>query len=168
MNTGPYDDLLRGFNGADFNNNGVLNFSEAEVAQPGLSLEAFNELDANGDGVLTVGEVLAVNGPGILHNADLNGDGVIRLSELVRVIQFYNVGGYACAANAGATEDGYVPLSFSSEAQKAPCSRHASDYDPADGVIQLTELLRLIQLFNAGRVGSCPSAEDGFCVVTQS
>ena len=78
------------------------------------------------------------------------------------MIQFYNSGGFHCAANPGETEDGYVPGPGGDTA----CAPHSSDY--ADGpswTITLTELLRLIQFYNSGGFYYCPDqgTEDGFC-----
>ncbi len=44
------------------------------------------------------------------HTADQNGDGQISLPELLRVIQFFNSGGYdACPGEVPPTEDGFCP-----------------------------------------------------------
>jgi len=42
---------------------------------------------------------------------------------------------------------------------------HASDYNPQNWIISLSELLRLIQFFNSGGYFPCPDAgsEDGYC-----
>jgi len=83
------------------------------------------------------------------------------LTELLRVIQFYNSGGFHCAANPGDTEDGYVP----GPGENHSCTPHASDYAPSgpDWAIGLTELLRLIQFFNSFGYHVCAGSEDGFC-----
>jgi hypothetical protein len=97
-----------------------------------------------------------------MHRGDSNNNGLIELSELLRVIQFFNTGGFHCASNPGATEDGFVPGDGDQN-----CTAHSSDYHPAgpDWQIDLTELLRLIQFFNSGGFYHCPGAgtEDGFC-----
>jgi len=93
------------------------------------------------------------------HSADQNGDGQINLSELLRVIQFFNYLGYHCEAG---TEDGYAPGLDGDHT----CNYHASDYNPKDWVIDLSELLRLIQFFNMGGYHPCPEdpeSEDGYC-----
>ncbi|HPO14239.1 MAG TPA: C1 family peptidase [Candidatus Hydrogenedentes bacterium] len=91
-----------------------------------------------------------------IHNADQDGDGVINLSELLRVIQFYNSEGYHC--DAAASEDGYAPGPGDQS-----CIPHASDYNPQDWRINLSELLRLIQFFNSGGYHPCIEGEDGYC-----
>lgn len=92
------------------------------------------------------------------HSADQNGDWKINISELLRVIQFFNSGGYHCAGSEP-TEDGYIP---GYEGDKN-CNPHSSDYNPQDWTISLGELLRLIQFFNMGGYYPCPGEEDGYC-----
>jgi len=99
------------------------------------------------------------------HSADQNGDYIISLSELLRVIQFFNTAGLHCANPPGSTEDGFVP---GPNPLAEDCAPHASDYNPQDWVISLSELLRLIQFFNTGGYFPCPelNTEDGYCVGT--
>ena len=92
------------------------------------------------------------------HSADQDGNGQISLPELLRVIQFFNIGEYHCDV---AGEDGYNP-----GPGDRSCQPHASDYSPQDWVINLSELLRLIQFFNMGGYHPCPDdpeSEDGYC-----
>ena len=98
----------------------------------------------------------------VQHAADQNGDSVINLSELLRVIQFYNLPGYHCAATPDATEDGYVP-GVDELAQE--CTPHSSDYQILDWKISLSELLRTIQFYNVAGFTPCEGGEDGFCPV---
>ncbi|HNR30825.1 MAG TPA: hypothetical protein PKI11_08035, partial [Candidatus Hydrogenedentes bacterium] len=97
------------------------------------------------------------------HTADQSQNNLIELTELLRVIQFYNSGGFHCADDPSTTEDGYVPGPGLNHA----CCAHASDYWPSgpDWRIELTELLRIIQFYNSGGYHWCPSegTEDGFC-----
>ncbi|OQX27880.1 MAG: hypothetical protein BWK80_03145 [Desulfobacteraceae bacterium IS3] len=95
------------------------------------------------------------------HSADYDGDFHIGLRELIRVLQFYEFGGYHCAPD---TEDGYAPLGDGRN-----CQPHDSDYEnPAvqslqDWKIELGELLRLVQFYNSdGGYRPDPSGEDGF------
>ncbi len=89
--------------------------------------------------------------------ADQDQDNLISLSELLRVIQFFNSGGYHCEAG---TEDGYAP-----GPGDETCAPYDSDYNPQDWEISLSELLRVIQFFNSGGYHACPGegTEDGFC-----
>jgi hypothetical protein len=61
------------------------------------------------------------------------------------------------------TEDGFAL----GEGDRA-CTPHASDYREQDWVIALSELLRLIQIFNVGSYTPCDQAEDGFCLESQA
>jgi hypothetical protein len=94
--------------------------------------------------------------PSSQHSADQDGDFRISLSELLRVIQFFNSGGYHCQTG---TEDGYAP----GLAGDQTCAPHSSDYNPQDWRISLSELLRVIQFFNSGGYHPCAEGEDGFC-----
>ena len=100
-----------------------------------------------------------VDGP--RHTADQNDNSILNLSELLRVIQFFNMGALRCQNEGQNTEDGYQP------GIEGPtgCGHHDSDYNPADWVIDLSELLRTIQFFNAGGYFPCPeqNTEDGYC-----
>jgi hypothetical protein len=138
-----------------------LSFASAQGQIPSLTQEAFNALDSDGSGALQVSELLeALGGVGPVHRADLNGSGAFELSETLRFIQAYNSQGYHCAANAGATEDGF---DLGVDATQQACVPHAGDYDPQDWAINLSELLRLVQLYNADGYAPCPAGEDGFC-----
>jgi hypothetical protein len=99
-------------------------------------------------------------------SADWDGvEGVISLTELLRVIQFYNANGFACAGDEDDTEDGFVP----GPGGDKDCPPHTSDYIGGDWLISLSELLRLIQIFNAGGYEYCPESgtDDGFCPVAR-
>jgi len=90
------------------------------------------------------------------HTADQNHDNRINLSELLRVIQFHNAKGFHCQSS---TEDGYVPGTGGDQT----CSAHASDYNPKDWTINLSEVLRLIQFYNSPGYHACTGSEDSFC-----
>ncbi len=89
------------------------------------------------------------------HSADQNADGRISLSELLRLIQFYNSGGYHCDASG---EDGFAPGTGDQS-----CVPHNADYISEDWAISLSELLRMIQFYNSGGYHTCDEGEDGFC-----
>ncbi len=103
------------------------------------------------------------NGTALYHTADTDQDNKIGLDELLRAIQFYNIGGYDCAA---ATEDGFEP-GEPGAIVAGTCYPHDGDYSPADFSLNLTELLRMIQFFNVGEYSYCenknPATEDNFC-----
>jgi Zn-dependent metalloprotease len=105
---------------------------------------------------------LEIEGEGAAHSLDGNANGVVSLSELLRAIQLFNALAHSCAANPGDTEDGYQPGPGDQS-----CPAHDMDYRPLDWRITLTELLRGIQLYNAGSYHPCPDAdpptEDGYC-----
>lgn len=142
-------------------------FLLAGVLEPGTapgSQSGFSGLDgssaATPDALSAPLEVAAatvsVVAAGTHHSADTDRDWRISLSEALRVVQFYNTGGYQCGAG---TEDGYAPFRGASD-----CVRHHSDYAPADWRISLSELLRIIQFYNAPGRGYIllPDSEDGF------
>jgi hypothetical protein len=115
---------------------------------------------AEGEGEGTVeGEGEGVE-PGS-HTADQNGDGVVNLTELLRVIQFFNIRGFHCVTPPATSEDGFLPGAGGDQS----CAPHASDYNPRDWQVSLTELLRLIQFFNMRGYHACPGlgTEDGYC-----
>ncbi len=83
------------------------------------------------------------------------------MSELLRVIQFFNSNGYHCVVAPENSEDGYAPGKDGNHS----CRPHSSDYNPQDWEISLTELLRLIQIFNSGGYYLCPAqSEDNYCI----
>ncbi|MFP4501327.1 MAG: hypothetical protein ACLFTT_10045, partial [Candidatus Hydrogenedentota bacterium] len=103
------------------------------------------------------------SGDPAVHSADFDGDNAINLTELLRIVQFFNAGGFACADDPGATEDSYTPGPGTNHL----CMPHDGDYLPAgpDWRFELTELLRIVQFFNSQSYSYCPgeNTEDGFC-----
>ncbi|HPO12989.1 MAG TPA: right-handed parallel beta-helix repeat-containing protein [Candidatus Hydrogenedentes bacterium] len=93
-------------------------------------------------------------GAGVLHSGDQNQDFLISLSELLRVIQFFNSGGFHCEAG---TEDGFAPAPGDTS-----CTPHSSDYNTQNWQISLSELLRIVQFFNSGGYHQNAGGEDGF------
>ncbi len=90
------------------------------------------------------------------HSADTDGNGRIGLPEVLRVVQLYNGGAYYCDST---SEDGFTIVSGARD-----CEFHNLDLGPPDWTIDLSELLRCIQFFNAlkGAYHPEPSGEDGF------
>lgn len=129
----------------------------------GLALSANNRIESG-----FVAGLAAEGGGGMeFHSADQDQNSRISLSELLRAIQFYNSGGLHCAIPSDSTEDGY--MAGPNPAQQA-CAPHASDYNPQNWIISLSELLRLVQFYNSDGYYACPlsGAEDGFCAGTAS
>lgn len=158
----PFEQLLYAFAATDTDSDGRVNIVEILLQFPGFTLPELELADANGDNQLTVAELLRISSNAVVHSMDSNGDYEISLAELLRVIQFYNADAYACAVNAGATEDGY--LAREAAGGDPECPPHASDLD-ADGSISLSELLRAIQLFSLRGYQYCSGQqlEDAFC-----
>jgi len=132
-------------------------FPEGDIRGDIACLPIEGEGGVEGEGAVE-GEGTAEGGlPSLEHSADPDGNGIISLSELLRVIQFFNSGGFHCQAG---TEDGYAPGPGDES-----CLPHSSDYNEQDWHINLSELLRLIQFFNSGGYHACPgeNTEDGFC-----
>jgi len=94
------------------------------------------------------------------HSADQDESGDISLAELLRVVQFYNGGGFRCDAT---SEDGFT---LANGVEDTDCPPHSSDYAPRDWEISLSELLRLIQIYSLEQFVECQSGEDGFCTST--
>ena len=114
------------------------------------------------NGVIDIGATEVGDEPpmcgGDRHSADTLWSQTVSLAELMRVIQFFNVGVFSCDET---SEDGYTPGVGATD-----CCTHNSDYNPQDWRVDLSELLRLVQLFNVGTFRPCETGEDGFCIET--
>jgi len=158
--TAPGSVRIGGFRGA-----GAVLKGKAEVAVltfqckvcPSVSVVDAVELvdDAAGKDV-TVRNPVCKPAAGV-HSADTDGDQQLELPDLLRVIQFFNSGSYHCNDKG---EDGFGP-----GAGDTFCNRHAADYEGDDFEVDLSELLRQIQLYSAdqGNYHPCFNGEDGFC-----
>jgi hypothetical protein len=155
--------LLQGFAASDEDGSRALDWREALIALPGMPISLFEAVDTNRDGGLTVAEIRAFSGQGAVHQGDTNADGSIALNELLRIIQLYNAGGYACAGSLTDSEDGFIV--GTQGAGGVDCLPHSADYLDANNQISLSELLRMIQYYNAGLIRYCPgeASEDAFC-----
>ncbi|MFM1920892.1 MAG: hypothetical protein RLZZ303_2526 [Candidatus Hydrogenedentota bacterium] len=94
-----------------------------------------------------------------IHTADTSSNNAFDLSELLRVVQLYNSpNGFSC----GSGEDGYQLGSGSKD-----CQPHGADFEgnQPNWRLSLTELLRIVQLYNVGAYFACPgsASEDGYC-----
>lgn len=92
------------------------------------------------------------------HSADYSRDWRISLSELLRVVQFYNIGSFHCDAT---TEDGFAP-----GPGDQGCTPHDTDYRTRNWAVSLNELLRMIQFYNApgGSYQYSPGSEDNYAM----
>lgn len=101
------------------------------------------------------------SGSGTPHNSDRNSNFIFSLSELLRVVQFFALGGYRCAPIQVQTEDG---LFAGTDAGNTNCAAIDADFESGgDYTISLAELLRVVQLYNAGTYYFCQQGEDSFC-----
>ena len=104
------------------------------------------------------------------HSADVDGDNRLSLSELLRVIELYNTrsgtsrtGRYRVQSG---TADGFAPETTNGSPH--PERFHSADFN-RDGQLSLSELLRVIELYNTrtgtsrtGRYRFATDSSDGF------
>ena len=156
----PFEQLLLTFASADVNASSLLTLDEIQAQLPFFTEFDLELADANGDDLLSVAELLSLSPRAVINSADTSGDYVLTLSEVLRVVQLYNAGGYACASNPGATEDGYIPQA---DPGSTLCLLHTLDRN-GDNEISLSELLRAIQIFSFNGYVFCEGqSEDNFC-----
>jgi hypothetical protein len=127
------------------------NDANVDVAPPNLIVSVTIRLTPDG--------TLAKSAGG-KHNSDVDASGKIDFSELLRVVQLYNASSFRCLTG---TEDGFA----AGKGDTASCEPHAADFAPRNWRISLSELLRVIQLYQLGGYTACPdddSSEDGFCL----
>ena len=136
--------------------------SDVDTSTPGVYEVTYFGFDGSFNQAVGVTRTVTVACPqDEAHTVDQDGNFVISLSELLRPIQFYNAGGLHCADNPNDTEDGFVPGPGANQT----CDPYASDYNPQNWIISLSELLRAIQFYNTGAYHPCPgeNTEDGYC-----
>ncbi len=89
---------------------------------------------------------------GVLHSADVDGDRRISLSELLRVIELYNTRHGSQRTGAyrqdDFTDDGFGTDTFTAPTESIWLARHHNADTDADGRLNLSELLRVIELYN--------------------
>lgn len=95
---------------------------------------------------------------GAFHSGDTNRDWRFSLTEVLRIVQLFNYGGYGCDEE---SEDGYGP----GLGKHRNCAPHSADFRVVDWKIDLAELLRIVQLYNAKRYTVQEGTEDGFAPV---
>ncbi|MBI1317539.1 MAG: hypothetical protein GC168_01135 [Candidatus Hydrogenedens sp.] len=94
--------------------------------------------------------------PAGAHTADTDCDLSFGLNEVLRIIQLYNAGRFHCGAG---PEDAYS----TGQGNVIDCARHNADFQTPAFSISLSELLRMLQLYNLGGAVPCDTSEDGFC-----
>ncbi len=156
--------LLQSFSTLDTNADGELSLAEIQVSFPSITENFVKSLSFRSASSLIEHDLLLLTGSDEHHSIDTDDDGVVSLSELLRVIQIFNFEAFSCATTIEETEDGYLP--GSSDEDDFTCVRHTLDYDSFDWKINLTELLRAIQFYNANGLHACPDedTEDGYCL----
>jgi hypothetical protein len=105
-----------------------------------------------------------------MHTSDGDRDRMIGLDELLDLIAFHNAGGFSCLTTSSEYYIAGIRRNWHTVPDPNPfatayCVPHDSDYSPRDWRINLTELLRLVQFFNAGAYEEAPAdapTEDGF------
>jgi cyclophilin family peptidyl-prolyl cis-trans isomerase len=127
--------------------------------------------DTNGN---TASGTIAVAVMPCFHSADTDGDGRISLVELTRVIELYNTrnatvrtGCYAVAATT--SEDGFAADPTRAASAAVTLTKYHSADSNQDGQLTLTELTRVIELYNSrrgtrrtGQYHVQAGSEDGF------
>jgi len=100
------------------------------------------------------------------HDSDVDKNLSVGLSELLRVIQIFAVGGYGCSGSSEKSDAKHAP-GFS---PNPLCVPHIADnHGVPDYRFDLSELLRVVQIYNAGSYTNClktngnTNTEDGFC-----
>ena len=156
----------------------------AGATNPGFSVFSASASDAgsydvvitNPSGTFTspAAIVALTGGTGGTHSSDLDLNFRVSLIELTRVIELYNArngttrtGCYAVATTT--TEDGFVADPARSTSAVVALARYHSADSNRDGKISLTELTRVIELYNyrsgttrTGQYKIQPGTEDGF------
>lgn len=143
-----------GDNGADGDpdNDGLSNAEEFDLGTHPLRADSDRDGVDDGDEVLNGTDPSGRTKP---HDADRFGTWEIGLRDLLRVIQMFNSPGYWCGEG---TEDGYAVEPGGGRA----CRLHHSDYQGQEWHINLSEVLRMIQLFNADGYTRNVFSEDTF------
>ena len=158
----------------------TVNVPAGDTGVKGLNAGAVVRAAGGAYTVTTTPNPLLVPPSAVFHSADTNQDMQIGLIELTRVIELYNTrngttrtGAYQVATTI--TEDGFTPEPVRTAASNNLTRYHSADThtdtigSARDGRLNLTELTRVIELYNT-RVGTvrtgayhlASGTEDGF------
>jgi len=163
------DDLPDGWEvatGLDPLDNTGVNGRDGDGDEDNLSnIDEFNAgtlpgvADSDGDGTDDGQEVADGSDPVDMdrrHSLDTSGDWNIGLTELLRAVQFFNVGNFHCLEG---TEDGFAP---GVNETRQDCRPHSGDFMEQNWSFELAEMLRMIQLFNSPGYERNLLGEDGY------
>lgn len=155
---GPVQAYIGGILGKNTSIYTIIGRSIFTVA-PALPPGTYDVTIVNGDGG-TATKIAAqwyVGTPSTdFHAGDVDQDFRFSLSEVLRVCQFYNVGGYHCDAS---SEDGYAPGLDGDRS----CAPYPSDTDPQNWQIDLAEVMEIIQFYNLHCYQPCDGAPGTYC-----
>ena len=140
------------------------------TANSALSIEVAGASGSTGMARLEVYPVPARE----FHSGDFNRDGRLSLTELTRAIELYNTrngtnrtGAYSVATSS--TEDGFVTAPDRNAISSVTLNRYHTGDTNRDGRLSLTELTRMIELYNfraattrTGQYRQQTGTEDGF------
>lgn len=134
-----------------------ISVASLRASYPGLDDQLVSRWDADLDQAISARELLAGARDDSHHDLDKDRNHQISLPELLRAIQFYNLGGYQCDF------DSWDGFGGGEDEARRDCLRHSGDYLPFDWTLSLQEVLRVVQFFNSGGYRECPGTEDGYC-----
>jgi Ca2+-binding EF-hand superfamily protein len=152
----------------DVDADGGLSLIEVQAVAPFLSSTDFDMIDQNGDGLITRDEFailvpilpLILPGDSLFDSIDTNGNGVLEWNELAPFLTREAFDLLDRNGNGVLDCEDLEDAAFVGE--NPPLARtHSADYD-GDWTISLSEMLRVIQLYNVGGYQCGEDTEDGF------
>ena len=152
----------------DKDGDGGLSLVEVQAVAPFLSSTDFDMVDQNGDGLITREEIailvpilpLILPGDSLFDSIDTNGNGVLEWNELAPFLTREAFDLLDRNGNGVLDCEDLEDVAFVGE--NPPLARtHSADYD-GDWTISLSEMLRVIQLYNVGGYQCGEDTEDGF------
>lgn len=93
------------------------------------------------------------------HHIDLNADYVIDKTDVIKVMEFYTAGNYYPDET---SEYGYSAGYMNVGDMPENSVHHDADNNPQDWSIDFDELMRIIELYNAGSYYPCAGTIDGY------